>query len=416
MRKVALAVIAVAIPACAGTFLFKTDQVLLYQERDRAILLLANPLENMVEEIVITFPGMIRVEDVYVHAGIMESRQGQRELVLSGALWRHGFVRLSWKPSLLIPFSITARSATEEWTLELPNFVYGEPEILKLPRGILVGRSESVGQTLRLRFVQPVAITSVLGIGCTPTWETLDQEVIIHGPFPPGSVVLVSWNHPEVQVKEVVWDDRPTSSAPAGPWEIVDLGDGRFRFSATVSPGTQVLWDLGDGTSTMQNTFEHVYSHEGKYLVTLVLSDGQGQRRVRQTWVTVERPVSSSPTLVSLPPHAVPGGPYGPFDFWWIWDEETGQYKWRATVWLDASSSQAPGSRIVAYIWDLGDGQKVVTSTPYLTYTYEFTEENLPPAEDGYIKVPVSLTVVDELGRTSTATTYVFFFWWWLAS
>ena len=415
MRRVTIVVLAAAIPAFAGTFFFKTDQILLYQERDRATLLLANTLGDVIEEIVLTFPGLIRLEDIYVHAGIMECRQSQRELVLAGALWRQGFVRLLWKPAFLLPLTITARSATQEWTLEVSNrFVYGEPEILKLPQGILVGRSESIGQTLYIRFAQPVTITSVFGIGCSPTWETSHEEIIVHGPFPPGSMVFVSWNHPEVQVKEVVWDDRPVSSAPIGPWEVLDLGNGRFRFSTTVAPGTQVLWDLGDGTTTTQRDFEHVYSHEGEYLVTLVLSDAQGQRRVRQKLVTVARPSYPTPTLVSLPPHAVPGGPYGPFDLWAIWDEERGQYVWEATVLFDASSSQAPGSSIVAYIWDLGDGQQIVTSSPYLNYTYKFTEENLPPYEAGYRRLTVTLTVVDEFGRTSTATTYILFYWWWI--
>jgi hypothetical protein len=141
-----------------------------------------------------------------------------------------------------------------------------------------------------------------------------------------------------------------------------------------------------------------------------VLSDKEGQRRIRQTWVTVERPALALSTSPSLPPHAVPGGPYGPFDFEYIWDEELQQYVYRCPVWFDASASQAPGSKIVKYIWDLGDGHRIVTDSPYLTYTYVFTKENLPPRyEPWYRKVDVTLTIVDETGRTSTATTYVLF-------
>jgi len=415
MWKPLAAVLVAVIPACAGTFLINTEQMLLYQEQDRVTLLLANPLGSMVEEIRLNFPGSVRLEEVYVHAGIMETRQGQRELVLAGALWRQGFVRLSWRPALILPSAITVRSATEEWTFEVPSaFVHGEPELIRLPKGILVGRSEGVGQTLRIRFAQKVTITSVLGLGCTPTWEASESEILVHGPFPPGSMVWVSWNHPEVEVKEAVWNDRPVSSAPSGPWEVVELGDGRFRFSTTASLDTQVLWDLGDGTITTQRDFEYVYSHDGKYLVTLVLADTKGYRRVRQTWVTVERPAPlSMPSWASIPPHAVPGGPYGPFDLRSQWDEEVGEIWW-ATVWFDASASQAPGSKIVAYIWRFGDGDPIVRDSPYLEYTFVFTWENLPPlAEGGFRKLPVTLTVVDETGRTSTATTYVLFYWWW---
>jgi hypothetical protein len=411
MRGIVLAVLLAGIPACAGTFLIKNDRILLYQEHDRITLLLANPLEGMAEEIALTFPGLVQLEDVYVHAGIMKPTQGRRELVLSGALWQQGFVRLSWKPAALLPLTISARSATEEWTLELSHaFVYGDPEILKLPQGILVGRSEGIGQTLRIRFGQSVVITSILGIGCNPTWEVSDQEVALSGPFPPGSMVLVAWDRPEVQVKEVLWNDRPASTCPSGLWEVMDLGSGRFRFSVAASSDVQVFWDLGDGTTATGQSFEHIYSHDGKYLVTLVLSDKEGQRRIRQTWVTVERPalaLAPSPTLL---PHAVLGGPYGPLDFEYIWDEELQQYVYRSPVWFDASASQAPGSKIVAYIWDLGDGHRIVTDSPYLTYTYVFTKENLPPRyEPWYRKVDVTLTIVDETGRTSTATTYVLF-------
>ena len=414
MWKPLAAVLVAVIPACAGTFLINTEQMLLYQEQDRVTLLLANPLGSMVEEIRLNFPGSVRLEEVYVHAGIMETRQGQRELVLAGALWRQGFVRLSWRPALILPSAITVRSATEEWTFEVPSaFVHGEPELIRLPKGILVGRSEGVGQTLRIRFAQKVTITSVLGLGCTPTWEASESEILVHGPFPPGSMVWVSWNHPEVEVKEAVWNDRPVSSAPSGPWEVVDLGDGRFRFSTTASLDTQVLWDLGDGTITTQRDFEYVYSHDGKYLVTLVLADTKGYRRVRQTWVTVARPAPlSMPSWASvLTPQADPAGPYGPIDF--FIEVENGETLWCAMVWFDASASQAPpGSTIVRYEWKFENGETIVTDSPYLAHKFKFTWENLPPIVRGNVrKLDVTLTVVDDKGRTSTATTYVLFFW-----
>jgi len=417
MRRVTIVVLAAAIPAFAGTFLFKTDQILLHQERDQIILLLANPLEGIVEEIVLTFPGLIRVDDVYVHAGIMDWRQAKRELVFSGALWRQGFVRLSWRPALL-PLTITARSATEEWTLEVSSgFVYGEPEVFLFPQGILVGRSESVGQTLQIRFDQQVTITSVMGIGCSPAWEASDRELTVHGPFFPGSMVLISWNHPDAQVMEVVWNDRPASLSPSGPWEIVNLGGGRFRFSAKASSDVQVFWDLGDGTITWQRDFEHVYSHADKYLVTLILSDARGQKRVQQTWLSVEPPSVPAPVFagLDLPPRANPGGPYGPYDP--VIEQREGEWVRWFTVQFDASASFAYEGKIVKYVWDLGNGQVIVTESPYLTYTYVFpnVDHHDPPLIElyGFIySVPVTLTVEDDKGRTGTATTHVLVIWY----
>ncbi|MGB9757720.1 MAG: PKD domain-containing protein [Candidatus Bipolaricaulaceae bacterium] len=414
-RKVFFAAV-LAVPALAGTFLLKTDQLLLYQDGQRSTLLLANRLEDLAEEITLSFPAQVQLEEVYVHAGIMETRQVGREVVLSGALWRQGFVRLSWKPAFLLPNSVTIRSAHAEWTTELSRgYVCGEPELQRLPKGLLVGRSEGTGESLRIRFAEEVSVTQVLGIGCTPTWEMTDRELLLRGPFPKGSLILVTWNHPEVEVEEAAWNDRPVSAAPPGPWEVVELGEGRVRFAVTAPPGTSVLWDLGDGTASAQNAFEYTYPQEGKYLVTLVLSDSRGRRWVRQTWVTVERAAPSLATASGLPPHAVPGGPYGPFDLWWYWDEELGMEEYRGTVWFDASASQAPGSRIVRYIWDLGDGTRIVTTEPFLTHTYLFTWDTLPEAADGYYRIPVTLTVVDEFGRTSQASTYVYFRAFWAA-
>ncbi len=51
-------------------------------------------------------------------------------------------------------------------------------------------------------------------------------------------------------------------------------------------------WDLGDGATSAQATFEHAYQQVGQYVVTLFVSDGQNTASCGSTTITVGQPPS----------------------------------------------------------------------------------------------------------------------------
>jgi PKD repeat protein len=99
----------------------------------------------------------------------------------------------------------------------------------------------------------------------------------------PGTPVALAtgpWPHEPVEPGETVLFDGSFSSDPAGPSQI-----------------TEYRWTFGDGTqhSGLQAVVEHSYAQEGKYTVTLTITDKAGHTSLPYTLphqVVVKRPSS----------------------------------------------------------------------------------------------------------------------------
>lgn len=130
-------------------------------------------------------------------------------------------------------------------------------------------------------------------------------------------------------------------------------------------------WDFGDGGTGSGKVVSHAYSRAATYVVRLTVTDAYGRSASASQVLTVAaaaRPTADfefSPTTPTV----------------------------RDSVGFNASMSTAtaPGSRIVSYTWDFGDGTALVT-TPNVIVYHTFA------AAKTY---KVTLVVADDAGRTS---------------
>ena len=135
---------------------------------------------------------------------------------------------------------------------------------------------------------------------------------------------------------------------------------------------TAFAWDFGDGGIGTGATPAHTYSVDGIFVVTLTVTDDDGQTANDTSTATI------NPAGGNTPPVADANGPY------------TGT-EGVAVQFSSAGSSDADGA-IVAYSWDFGDGGTSNAENP----THAFV------AAGNYA---VTLTVTDNDGDTSTDTT-----------
>lgn len=161
-----------------------------------------------------------------------------------------------------------------------------------------------------------------------------------------------------------------TPSAPAvGEWI-------RFDGSASADPDGSIVshqWSFGDGTApAVGNIVYHQFASAGSYLVTLTVTDNDGQSDSASQPIVVgvsQQPPVASFTYTPLAPQ--------------IGD----------TVTFNAGSSFDPDGTIVSYIWDLNGDGVADASGPFVQATFSTAGAIL-----------VTLTVTDNNGLSSTAT------------
>lgn len=419
-----------SLTALGGEFLVKTEHVLLYQGREESILVIHNPKEAILNSIVISFPARVKIVELTTYDGVLELTEQGNQVVLEGALLASGFVQLRWRPGVVLPSSARLSSATGTWTLGFPGPRAARPPEVHTFRsgdraGAAIGRSEGRGEKLILRFSEPCNIVQLIGIGTSPVLEGSGMEFTIEGPFPEGSGVLVEWEPASSRLVAVRWDDREAFQGElAFPgFSARGTGPNRYLFRSSLPTGSAFRWDFGDGATGTGPEVRHVYTKPGHYLVTLVARDREGNEYVFQNWVTVTGASPSSEGMpANLPPVADPGGPYGPYDWYEDWRTEEPEYY--VDVAFDASGSTDVDGRIVEYRWDFGDGSTEVTTTPHVTHRYLVSGGEKPAwlpgdpegeGEEDIWRIPVTLTVVDDQGSSTTATTYVeVYALWWL--
>ena len=91
--------------------------------------------------------------------------------------------------------------------------------------------------------------------------------------------------------------------------EILDQGDGYsgivkipLQFEALATGGTPDYtfeWDFGDGTTTTSRTPIHVYENTGEYLVTLTVTDSEGQTVTDTTTAVIKEKETPEPVTIT---------------------------------------------------------------------------------------------------------------------
>ena len=129
---------------------------------------------------------------------------------------------------------------------------------------------------------------------------------------------------------------------------------------------TSVAWDHGDGTTATGTASTHVYAAPGSYPVTLTVTDDRGGRS------------TTTRTVTAVAPNVLPTAGF------------TADVQ-DLRVAVDASSSSDSDGTLESYRWSFGDGAGSTSRTA--THTYA------TPGD-----YPVTLTVTDERGGTSTTS------------
>ena len=146
----------------------------------------------------------------------------------------------------------------------------------------------------------------------------------------------------------------------------------RFQDESSDVDGEIASWEwlLGDGTTAEDAVVLHTYERSGEYLITLWVSDDQGERAIQ----------TRSVTIASLVPVAV-------------FTRSVERPNVGESVRFDASESHDPDGEVAVYRWDFdGDG----------TYEREATDPIVEHAFASGGDYDVGLVVVDDAGDTSS--------------
>lgn len=155
--------------------------------------------------------------------------------------------------------------------------------------------------------------------------------------------------------------------------EVID-----FDASESYDPDGSILsyfWNFGDGTTGNGVLVQHSYSQDGKYVVTLTVTDSEGAANATSATKTVQEQPSQ-------PPNQVPVASFTESDET-VYVEES--------INFDASGSYDPDGSIVSYSWDFGDGTTATGVTVSNAYIHAGS-------------YTMTLTVTDNRGATNTAS------------
>jgi PKD repeat protein len=155
-----------------------------------------------------------------------------------------------------------------------------------------------------------------------------------------------------------------TPTTPSQGQEVV--------FDAQASSGAIVeyRWEFGDGSTASGAITSHAFDDLGNYIVRLTLVDAAGRTMSLSRSLTVGQSTAPVAEFVFSPTNPAPND----------------------DVHFNANaSSPSAGRKIVSYAWDFGDGGTATGVQPTHRYTQARTYN-------------VTLTVTDDLGRTSVVT------------
>lgn len=212
-------------------------------------------------------------------------------------------------------------------------------------------------------------------------WKPGEYEVRLEVEDDSGLANARSYDTALVVVQPVM-NERPT--AMAGADRTVIVGEA-VAFDATGSsdPDGALLayrWNFGDGTTGNRAKTEHAYWKAGTYTVELTVLDDSGDPEIGQD-------TDRLTVTVGYPPNEKPVANAG--------DDREVQVGEPVT--FDGSLSHDPDGRLLAYRWDLGDGNKVDGISIVHAYqragTYEVTLTVVDDAPDEPKQAADTITV-----------------------
>ncbi len=207
-------------------------------------------------------------------------------------------------------------------------------------------------------------------------WEMSGRNSLLVG-------VLMGWI--AVFVVGCAQPNQPPTVRITEPQEGVLLGsEVAFRAEASDPDGEirSYRWDFGDGTPSEEAAPTHRYERSGEYRVTLTVTDDRGE--TAQDGITIR--VQVGPKAIATVRQALATEPI-------VLQYLSGEAP--LTVAFDGTRSRPePGTQIVSYEWDFGDGTSGEGPTPVHTYTDAGEYEAV-------------LTVTDDRGRADTTTVTV---------
>ncbi len=179
--------------------------------------------------------------------------------------------------------------------------------------------------------------------------------------------------------------NQPPTVRITEPQEGVLLGsEVSFRAQASDPDGEvkSYRWDFGDGNISEEPAPTHRYERTGEYRVTLTVTDDRGE--TAQDGITVKVQVGPKAIATVRQAHASEAI---------VLQYLSGEAP--LTVAFDGTRSRPePGTQIVSYEWDFGDGTRGEGPTPIHTYVEAGEYEAV-------------LTVTDDRGRTASTTVTV---------
>lgn len=191
----------------------------------------------------------------------------------------------------------------------------------------------------------------------------------------------------------VLPSNNPSNQAPVAQFTYNPNGGTApqtitFDGTASYDPDGQLItyfWDFGDGNSASGSTVNHEYTTAGTYSIQLTVTDDAGQQQTITKNLTIEAPVGGK----QLPEP----------DFRMTFSNASKTAP--LTVYFDGRPSVDPDGRIVAYIWDFGDGTTTKGNPKSHTYNAPGTYTIKLTVRDNDLQTASTtktLTVVDPNG------------------
>ncbi|MCB0166104.1 MAG: PKD domain-containing protein [Anaerolineae bacterium] len=192
------------------------------------------------------------------------------------------------------------------------------------------------------------------------------------------------------QANVTITNAAPTAniSGPTNGDEGEDITfDGRGSSDPGPNDTLSYNWDFGDGGTASGPTASHQYRDNGRFDVTLTVTDKDG----------ASDSTSISITINNVAPTANAGGPYGGDD-----EAPAG-----VTIVFDGSGSSDPGvDDTLTYQWTFGDGSPPDTG-PVVSHTYldsgSYTVRLTVSDDDGDTNTDTILVVINNLPPTADA-------------
>ncbi|MBN1215527.1 MAG: PKD domain-containing protein [Candidatus Lokiarchaeota archaeon] len=183
---------------------------------------------------------------------------------------------------------------------------------------------------------------------------------------------------------------------------LVDVGETvRFQWNILyLDPADYVSLNFGDGNQTLLSSseinagyYEYVYKFEGSYNATLVIY-GQLEGKLNSIWKSITN-VNGDDILIEIsnrPPQ------FEQNDIQFQWDSQNGPYEdeiIQVSVNINDSDFDLENGNIT-YIFDLGDGEQLVSNENYVTHTWITAGV-----------YPITVTVQDDQGALTQRTRFL---------